>query len=63
VVSHVAERRVRELIGGTARTYLARPEEQKQARPPCGDDFLYDVKGGSLRSPPPPAAGGRKRPS
>jgi hypothetical protein len=28
------------------------------------EDFLYDFKGGSLRSPPaPPAAGGRKRPS
>jgi hypothetical protein len=27
------------------------------------EDFLYDFKGGSRRSPPAPAAGGRKRPS
>src|SRR5688500_127905 len=27
------------------------------------ENFLYDFKGGSLRSPPAPAAGGRKRPS
>jgi hypothetical protein len=30
---------------------------------PVGDEFLYVFKGGSLRSPPAPAAGGRKRPS
>ena len=28
-----------------------------------GEQFLYPFKGGSLRSPPAPAAGGRKRPS
>ena len=27
------------------------------------EELLYDIKGGSLRSPPAPAAGGRKRPS
>src|SRR4051794_18618931 len=30
---------------------------------PFGEHLLYDIKGGSLRSPPAPAAGGRKRPS
>jgi len=30
---------------------------------PRGNDILHVIKGGSLRSPPAPAAGGRKRPS
>jgi hypothetical protein len=34
-----------------------------RTRPLAREECLYVVKGGSLRSPPTPAAGGRRRPS
>ena len=39
------------------------PETGQAAAALRREDLLYDIKGGSLRSPPAPAAGGRKRPS
>jgi hypothetical protein len=42
---------------------VRRTHQSPACRPPSREDILYVVKGGSLRSPPAPAAGGRRRPS
>src|SRR5215213_226908 len=58
-----------EQVGQTGPTLIpagADKQVPSQASPKpetARDQFLYDFKGGSLRSPPAPAAGGRRRPS
>jgi hypothetical protein len=41
----------------------SRSRDSTHGWPAPREDLLYEFKGGSLRSPPAPAAGGRKRPS